>query len=428
MNSILLLCYYVVITFAFALIGLNLYKITDCFVDIKENKVFKFIAFAGLSVVATVIIYVNDIFNVIYTLIGYIILMILCYQGSIVKRVSVVMVVYPIIVSINLFVNSFDFTLGSIFGYSIDSLLVNRFDYITWNYVLALIWFGIYNMVKDKIWYAKQYINDKTWILIDIICLAPLISIILTIIFTGYNEVYRAYMIAFVCLISNIGIMFLIQYIVESVKVGLENQNYKLQYDYYNSLEEKQLEIRKINHDMNNHLQVISTYINNIDIQKAKHYFERLLQKSNSYKTKIFCENSLVNALLNSKYNLINQNEIDCHINISIDSMISIDDLDLCSIFSNSLDNAIEASLKIKEPTQRKITVKARTEKGYFSYCITNKKVNHILTRKNTILSNKQDKKNHGFGIQNIKDIVKKYNGTIDITYTDTEFTLLIII
>ena len=282
--------------------------------------------------------------------------------------------------------------------------------------------------MKNKILYAKQYINDKTWILIDIICIAPLISIVSTIIFTTHNEEYKAYVIALVCIISNIGVMFLIGYIVDSVKLRLDNKNYKLQYDYYKSLEEKQLEVRKIYHDMNNHFQIINNYINNNDIKEAKLYFQSFEQKFTFYRNKIFCKNTIVNAVLNNKYDLMVENNIDCNINISIDDIVSMDDMDLCSIFANTLDNAIEASLKIKDLSQRKITIKARTNKGYFSYSITNKKDQHILTHKKTIISSKSDIKHHGFGLQNLKDIVNKYKGNLDISYNDTQFSVVVII
>lgn len=419
-NLLFWICFYVLQIFALILIGVSFYKITDCFVDIKEKKVFKVIAFVGLPIIASIIIYVGDIVNVLYALIAYIAIMTICYKGSLIKRISVVMVLYPIIVSINFLTNVIEFFTTSVFS--------NRINYLMWSFVLVLFWYVMHKFMKDKILYAKQYINDKTWILIDIICIAPLVSIVSTIIFSGYDEEYKAYIIALVCVITNIGIIFLISYIIESVKMSLENQNYKLQYDYYKSLEEKQLEVRKIYHDMNNHLQVISTYINDDDIEKAKLYFESLAEISTSYSNKVFCKNSVVNAVLNNKYNLAIKNEIDCSINISIDDVFSIDDMDLCSIFANTLDNAIEASLKIEEPSQRKIIVKARMDKGYFSYSITNKKVGDILTHKGNIISSKSDKKHHGFGLQNIKNIVNKYNGTLDISYTDAEFALIVIV
>ncbi|SHJ83502.1 GHKL domain-containing protein [Clostridium cavendishii DSM 21758] len=420
MENLLRICFYSLTSLAFILIGINIYKITDCFVDIKENKIIRVIAFLAFPIVAMVVIYVGDVENVIYALIGYIAVMLICYKGSIIKRISVVMVLYPIIVSFNFIVNNIKFLTQGCF--------TSRINYMIVSYISVLFWYLMYRFMKDKILYAKEYINDSVWILIDIICAAPLISIVATIILSEYNEQYKAYIISLVCIISNIGIISIINYIIKSVKISFENQNYKLQYDYYKSLEEKQLEVRKIYHDMNNHLQVVANYINSNDIDKAKMYFQDLTTKTSFYRNKVFCKNSIVNAVLNNKYDVAVQNEIDCKINISIKDLLSIDDMDLCTIFANSFDNAIEASLKIENIKNRKITVKARIDKGYFSYSIINNKLGDILKLNGNILSSKNDKKCHGFGLKNIKGIVDKYDGTFNVSYTEHEFTLIIII
>lgn len=419
-NLLFWICFYILITLALILVGINIYKITDCFVDIRENKIIRFIAFFALQLIGSVIIHVGDIVNVLYALIGYVALMLLFYKGSIIKRISVVMVLYPIIVSFNFLVNDI--------GFIRDGWLERRINYLIGIYMLVIFWYLMYRFMKDKILYAKEYINDSIWILIDIICAAPLISIVTTIILSSYTEKYKAYIISLVCIISNMGIMLIISYIIKSVKISYENQNYKLQYDYYKSLEEKQMEVRKIYHDMNNHLQVVANYINDNDMDKAKIYFQDLTTKTSFYRNKIFCKNSLVNAVLNNKYDVAVSNGIDCKINISIENSLSIDDMDLCSIFANSFDNSIEASLKIKDIEKKKITLKARMVKGYFSYSITNNKSEDILELNGNIISSKDDKKCHGFGLKNIKGIVDKYNGTFNISYTEHEFTLIIII
>ncbi|NJA01277.1 sensor histidine kinase, partial [Clostridioides difficile] len=102
--------------------------------------------------------------------------------------------------------------------------------------------------------------------------------------------------------------------------------------------------------------------------------------------------------------------------------------IDLCTIFSNSLDNAIEASLKIPDLSNRKVVLKARCEKEYFSYLLTNNKVNPINRKQELFISDKKDSNSHGYGIENIREIVNKYNGKLDISYTESEFSLFLYI
>ncbi|WP_416386581.1 GHKL domain-containing protein [Aequitasia blattaphilus] len=51
-----------------------------------------------------------------------------------------------------------------------------------------------------------------------------------------------------------------------------------------------------------------------------------------------------------------------------------------------------------------------------------------MLTKNNRFLTTKKDKTSHGIGLENIKEIVNKYNGNLDITHTETDFTITIFI
>ena len=178
---------------------------------------------------------------------------------------------------------------------------------------------------------------------------------------------------------------------------------------------------------MKNHLSVIYSFIQNRDFEGATKYF-RELSGELTVNNRIFCKNSIVNAVLNSKYNTALEKQIDCFFNISIDGLLGIDDISLCSLFSNTLDNAIEACEKIQEVSKRQISLKARFDKGYFSYEISNSKKNTVTVKKDHFLTEKADKTTHGFGVQNVRDMVSKYEGEMDISYTEDRFTVTVLI
>jgi len=60
---------------------------------------------------------------------------------------------------------------------------------------------------------------------------------------------------------------------------------------------------------MRNHLIVISSFFQNKDLEQAKSYFQKLL-KEFTVSNRVFCQNSIVNAVINGKYNLAVQNNI----------------------------------------------------------------------------------------------------------------------
>ena len=198
--------------------------------------------------------------------------------------------------------------------------------------------------------------------------------------------------------------------------------------DYYESLESQQIQIRKLRHDINNYLDSLLTFINSEGKGNAMPYYEKLKEMASFTSVKKFCNNSLLNAVINNKYQLFQTYNIDSSINIDIAENTFINDMDLCALFANSIDNAIEAVQKIEDESQRIIILKARVINNYFSYQIENTKQNRIIAKNNLLKSSKNNSFLHGFGLENIKDIVRKYHGTLDIQYSDNRFTLTIII
>ena len=104
---------------------------------------------------------------------------------------------------------------------------------------------------------------------------------------------------------------------------------------------------------------------------------------------------------------------------------MEVTSLELCTIFSNALDNAIEAVSKIPDPVQRKVFLQARTKKGYFSLRIANSKENRIISAHGKMESDKKEA-GHGYGLENIREIAKRYEGNMEVEYTEKEFVLFL--
>ena len=233
---------------------------------------------------------------------------------------------------------------------------------------------------------------------------------------------------AFACFTTNLGCVALAEYFIVSVRQNMERKNLMLQKSYYEELEQNQTAIRKIRHDMNNHLTVIQSLLCSGNHDEAEQYMKGIATQLQVH-SRVFCKNSIINAVLNSKYNLAAEHQIDCFFHIEMDKLIGIDAISLCCLFSNTLDNAIEASLKIPNIQERHISVKARiTDNSYFTYEITNTKRNRITEQDGRLRSDKEDIAAHGLGLSNVREMVEKYNGTLDISYTEASFTVTVLI
>ena len=404
--------------------GFLFYRILCHFAQKRDGKLWSAAGYISCACLSNMIIYPNDFFNVVLELVWFLALMLLAFQGSIWQRLAAVAVLYPLIVSQNFFVMDMLGVLGS----SLDwPIAIDLFCTIADPILHLLIWLGIYKIFKKYLSQMKRLFNDKIWMLLDIICLASLVNITTCIYFTP-KDTYKMWPAAFACFATNLGCVALAKYFVISIQQNLERKNLKLQKSYYKELEQNQAEIRKIRHDMNNHLSVIHSLFYSGSKEEAEHYMKDM-EAQLTAQSRVFCKNSIVNAVLNSKYNLALEQGIDCFFHIDLDKLIGIDAISLCCLFANTLDNALEASEKIENPEERRISVKARvTESGYFTYEIANSKNNEITKQHGQLKSDKEDTSSHGLGLSNVREMVEKYNGTLDISYTEDTFTVTVLI
>lgn len=388
-----------------------LYKIISNFLVIRKHLFFKLINLIILSLMFSVPILPSDFTNNLYTLVIWIIITIVSDHGSIFKKLSTLMIFYPMVISINL--------MGFLYFYNNAALRL---------LIFILLWLAMLKLLGNKLESAFIYITTKELAIIDCICVAPFISIIVITYVTSYKEIQLITISACACLITNIGILLLLSFLSQNAKTVLMAQNNEMLQDYYESLESQQIQIRKLRHDINNYLDSLLTFINSEGKGNAMPYYEKLKEMASFTSVKKFCNNSLLNAVINNKYQLFQTYNIDSSINIDIAENTFINDMDLCALFANSIDNAIEAVQKIEDESQRIIILKARVINNYFSYQIENTKQNRIIAKNNLLKSSKNNSFLHGFGLENIKDIVRKYHGTLDIQYSDNRFTLTIII
>lgn len=167
-------------------------------------------------------------------------------------------------------------------------------------------------------------------------------------------------------------------------------------------------EIKRVEHDFKHHLLCVLGNIENGEIESAQSYLRRLLCE---YETNIFnyisVDNSAVNSILNLKIGRCRANGIDIKVEVESDFSY-FNEIDLCVLLANLLDNAIEASENVNAP-QIKVTIK--NEKNYLCIMIKNKIEHSVLDKNEHLRTTKADKTRHGLGLYSISQIVEKYDG-----------------
>ncbi len=199
-----------------------------------------------------------------------------------------------------------------------------------------------------------------------------------------------------------------------------ESQN-----SYYQLMLEKETETRQFRHDLTNHLFCLKEIANREDINEIKKYLDGMngeLQKIRqlSYST----GNELFDAILADKLSGIAEN-----ISVSVRGMfrydLALEAIDICTIFSNLLQNAVEELNQIQELGELKIEI--LSGKQYTEIEIKNSTRNQIIFYKDGLpKTRKGDERNHGMGLQNVRKSVEKYHGKMEILCDENTFSVKI--
>lgn len=190
----------------------------------------------------------------------------------------------------------------------------------------------------------------------------------------------------------------------------------QLKYNYYQKkLKDEEL-IKEIYHDMKNHILLTKESIDRSVIEKMGHY-------ENYYDT----GNEFLNIIITDKYEKAKEKKIQLEYNINFEGCDYIDPLDISTIFGNILDNAIEACEMLPED-KRYVFLKVITRGSIRYIVLKNKMVNSKIDLTNRITTNKINKIYHGYGINNVKKAVRKYNGECKIVAENNEFIISIIL
>ena len=105
-----------------------------------------------------------------------------------------------------------------------------------------------------------------------------------------------------------------------------------------------------------------------------------------------------------------------------------MDVVDICNIFGNALDNAIEAVLQIPDKEKRLIHLSVSGEKSFLLIRVENYYEGEVRFKSGDPISTKGDDKFHGFGVKSIRYAAKRYGGTVSISANHNWFDLKILI
>ena len=257
---------------------------------------------------------------------------------------------------------------------------------------------------------AKSFFKDS-----DQIVKLPIMYYI-TVIFVPLGSIMVGY---FVAKDLNVVSLFSQQYETDVI----EQQN-KAYLNQLHLMQESQMKIRFLKHDMKNHIINMQSLLSAEKYDQLKDYLAETNDYIYSNNVIIDSGNETIDSVLNYKLAPLENNSVEKSYHVVLPEQILISSFDLNIVICNLIDNALEALSLLGENDEKKITIDIVYKQGYIKILVGNSFDGIIHKDKRT---RKNDEINHGIGLKSVQNIAEKYGGLLKTDVSDNWFETSVI-
>ena len=257
----------------------------------------------------------------------------------------------------------------------------------------------------------NKYTNIYSMLLIII----PIITIAMLIFVVRFSvNNYLQLIICALCILIDV-IVFIINQSIITQSLEIEALKLQLEKDKQNFKDCMML--KHLDHDMDEHLDALYSLIDH-DNTQAKEYINSIKSEKQKLTNVVdYTDNTMINIVLSKKMNECNEKGIKFSLDPVLSELKFFKGMDAVTIFSNLINNAIESC---ENSSEKKIYMKIYTvNKNFVVIKIENSSDKKPLVIDGKLKTHKNNEQLHGIGINNIKQALKKYNGTLSWSYDE---------
>ena len=268
----------------------------------------------------------------------------------------------------------------------------------------------------------------QTWYVFWVL---PLVFILLNLFITPrYQITLRTGRVLQVYIVMSIALLFLMfmfnaifllmaNSLNRNARLQQENQFLSMQQQRYESLKAAIEEARQARHDLRHQLNQISMLVEEGDMEGLRGFLARSVSRIPSLETR-FCENSAADSVVGYYCGLCGREEIPIHVRLDLPETLPVDEMDLCLVLSNLLENALEASLRTAA-VRRQITVTAYLHASRLLLIEAENPFDGAVKEKDGVFRSSK-RKGDGVGLQSVRHIAERSGGASTFTYQNGVF------
>ena len=281
---------------------------------------------------------------------------------------------------------------------------------------------SVRRMVEDEnfaqTWYVFWFL-PLAFILLNIFMIPRYQSTLLTgRVLQGYIVLSSALLVFMFCF--NAVFLLMATSLNRNAKLQQENQFLSMQQQRYENLRTAIEEARQARHDMRHQLNQISALAEAGDLENLKSYLAKTVSRIPNLDM-CFCENRAADSVVGYYCAMAKRDEIPFRARLDLPETLPVDEIDMCLVLSNLLENALEASLRTA-PCRRQIEITAYVHADRILLIKVENAFDGEVNEKNGVFRSSKRREN-GIGIQSVTHIAEKNGGTSTFTYQNGTFS-----
>lgn len=193
----------------------------------------------------------------------------------------------------------------------------------------------------------------------------------------------------------------------------------------YQSLRKAYDENQMMYHDFKNHMLAMHQLIEEQRCEEALEYINTYIQWNLRINKRIESGCKIIDIIVNYKISEAIEKSIDLTYEIDFIGKLCMEDIDMCALLANLLNNSVEACEKI-EKDKRWINLRIKKQNEMLFIWIENSMKERKIEKDKFFETNKEDKKLHGLGMKSIDNVIKKYDGHKEYEIEKDKFLIYI--
>lgn len=343
----------------------------------------------------------------------------LCYKSTIRKKIIAVSECYLIMFAAEILISALTknayieplqkYEYENILGLFLSRMMV---------FIVVLLISRLFDLRKNR--------EQPYWLCLTSLTV-PILTVSIELMFTTTNGTTTKLVVASMILLFavNIIVFFLFNslstFYERSLKLVISEQEREYYQNQCTLMQNATEDIRSFQHDISNHFMIIEDLLKN---EKEKEAFSYILELVNSEKTipVVYSDtgNIAVDSIINYKLCRAVLNDIDVTVDIIIPKELPVEIMDLSTILTNLLDNALQALLRLKD--NKKLNIKMTYKKGILLMRIQNTYNGIVKYENGELITTKENHDKHGYGMRNVEIAAAKYDGICQIIHDDHIF------